>query len=37
VIDEISFVGTRMFNVIINMLRSIKRIQNKYLVVLMLS
>jgi hypothetical protein len=37
VIDEISLVGTIMFNLIINMLRSIKHIQNKLLVVLMLS
>jgi hypothetical protein len=37
VIDEISLVGIRMFNVIINMLRSITHIQNKFLVVLMLS
>jgi hypothetical protein len=29
VIDEISLVGARMFNVIVNRLRSIKHIQNK--------
>ncbi len=28
-IDEISLVGARMFNVIVNRLRSIKHIQNK--------
>jgi hypothetical protein len=30
VIDEISFVGARMFNVIDNRLRSIKHIQNNF-------
>jgi hypothetical protein len=30
VIDEISFVGARMLNVIDNKLRSIKHIQNKF-------
>jgi hypothetical protein len=30
VIDEISLVGARMFNVINNRLRSIKHIQNKF-------
>jgi hypothetical protein len=30
VIDEISFVGVRMFNVIDNRVRSIKHIQNKF-------
>ncbi len=37
VIDEISLVGIRMFNVAVSMLSSIKHIQNKFLVVLMLS
>jgi len=37
VTDEISLVGTKMFNVIINMFMSIKHIQNKFLMVLMLS
>jgi hypothetical protein len=37
VIDEISLIGARMFNVIDNRLRSIKHIQNNFLVVLMLS
>jgi hypothetical protein len=30
VIDEISFVGAKMFYIIDNMLRSIKHIQNKF-------
>jgi hypothetical protein len=30
--DEISFVGVRMFNVINNVLRSIKHIQNNFFV-----
>jgi hypothetical protein len=34
---EISLVGTRMFNVINDMFMSIKHIQNKFLMVLMLS
>jgi hypothetical protein len=37
VINEILFVGAKMFNVIDNRLRSIKHIQNFFLVVLMLS
>jgi hypothetical protein len=37
VTDEITLVGTRMFNVIINMFMSIKHIHNKFLMVLMLS
>jgi len=37
VTDEITLVGTRTFNVIINMFMSIKHIQNKFLMVLILS